>query len=345
MPRLPAHLRNIMPSSPGTHPPPRTLRGMVPLPSPRRAALALLLGAALVSCGQTTTGSTTSGKDALYFADSAGGLPPIYLNEPYTATLAVAGGVGPYSLRLAAGSLPPGVKLDASQRTLSGQPTKAGTYTFTLEASDSTLSTKASEYTLNVQELPPLAITPGLPSGEIRGETRIPLTITAPRGARAAHLSWELPANVQVTRVQNADSGGLLFWRQEGQTLLLDIGFRKVPRTGTRIALISVKPAKAVTLNASKLSVEARGADGALVGAPNATPSPASATPDATPSTPTPSSTTPAPSTPATPDTTTPATTEPTGTPDTEPTTDPTTPPMNPPDPTPPPSDGSGDTP
>ncbi|GHF52557.1 hypothetical protein HNQ07_003186 [Deinococcus metalli] len=313
---------------------------MVLLPSPRRAALALLLGAALVSCGQTTTGSTTSGKDALYFADSAGGLPPIYVNEPYTATVAIAGGVGPYSLRLAGGTLPPGVKLDASQRTLSGQPTKTGTYTFTLEATDSTLSTKASEYTLNVQDLPPLAITPTLPSGEIRGETRIPLTITAPRSARAAHLSWTLPQGVKVTRVQNADAGGLLFWRQDGQTLLLDIGFRKVPRTGTRVALVSVKPSKAVTLSGGALTVEARGADGALVGVPNAAPStPASGSqttaPSAAPAT-TPTTDTTAPSTSPS---TAPATSTDTTAPATDPNASPT--PPNPPDPTPP-SPGGG---
>lgn len=316
---------------------PRTLRGMVPLTPLRHAALALLLGTALAACGQQTTGAATSGKDALYFADSASGLPPIYVNEPYTATLAVAGGVGPYSLRLASGSLPPGVKLDASQRTLSGQPTKTGTYTFTLEVTDSTLSSKAGEYTLNVQELPPLAITPTLPSGEVRGETRIPLTITAPRGARAAHVSWELPAGVQVTRIQNADQGGLLFWRQQGTTLLLDLGFRKVPRTGTRVALVTVRPTKAVTFSAGSMTVEARGADGAVVGVPNVAPAtPAEGAAPTTETTPTNTAPaeTPAPTEPTTPaPTETPAETESTG-------TDSGPPPMNPPDPTPPEEDG-----
>ncbi|WP_295822248.1 Ig domain-containing protein [uncultured Deinococcus sp.] len=313
---------------------------MVPLTSLRRAALALLLGTALASCGQQTTGAATSGKDALYFADSASGLPPIYVNEPYTATLAVAGGVGPYSLRLASGSLPPGVKLDASQRTLSGQPTKTGTYTFTLEVTDSTLSSKAGEYTLNVQELLPLAITPTLPSGEVRGETRIPLTITAPRGARAAHVSWTLPAGVQVTRIQNADPGGLLFWRQQGTTLLLDMGFRKVPRTGTRVALVTVKPTKAVTFSAGSMTVEARGADGAVVGVPNAAPAttPAEGTSPTTEPAPAETTTPTTTPTPTDPDTTDAAPAE---TPADAPGTDSgTPPPMNPPDPTPPEEDG-----
>ncbi|MFD1732517.1 Ig domain-containing protein [Deinococcus malanensis] len=151
---------------------------------PARAALltlALLGGAALSGCGQEITGtSTTSGRDALYFADSAAGLPPVYANETYTGNLTVLGGAGPYTLRVTNGTLPPGLKL--SGQTLSGTPTKTGTYKFTVEATDSTLSTKVKEYTLNVNELPPLSLQPVLPSGQVRGETRIPVTITAPRG-------------------------------------------------------------------------------------------------------------------------------------------------------------------
>ncbi|PNY80874.1 Ig domain-containing protein [Deinococcus koreensis] len=264
-----------------------------------RAALALLLGVSLAACGQQVTGTSAStGKDVLYFADSPTGLPPMYVNETYTATLPVAGGVGPYTLRVTGGTLPPGLSLNGSARQLSGKPTKTGTYKFTLEVTDSTLSTKTNEYTVNVQELPPLALTPTLPTGEIRGETRIPLTITAPRGARAAHLSWELPENVKVTRIQSAEQGGLLFWRQEGRMVLLDVGFKTVPRSGSRIALISVKPSKAATLTAAKLTFEARDAEGRVVGAPPpavSTPTaPTAPAAPATPAAPAPTNTAPA---------------------------------------------------
>lgn len=258
-----------------------TLQNMSSKPSDRRPravllALALLGGAALSSCGQEVTGtSTTSGRDALYFADSAAGLPPVYANEAYTGNLTVLGGAGPYTLRVTSGTLPPGLKL--SGQTLSGTPTKTGTYKFTVEATDSTLSTKVKEYTLNVNQLPPLSLQPVLPAGQIRGETRIPVTITAPRAARAVRLNWTLPAGAAVTGVQPTEAGGVLFWRVQGQTVTVDVGFKTIPRSGARVALITVKPARAVTLEA-RMTYEARDGQGNLL-----TPAPAAAAPATTP--------------------------------------------------------------
>ncbi len=227
-------------------------------------ALALALSLAVAGCGQPVTGtSTSSGRDILYFADSAAGLPVMYQGESYTANLSVSGGAGPYSMRVTSGTLPPGIKLNGQQ--LSGTPTTTGTYRFTLEVTDSTLSTRAKEYTVNVNTLPPLSLAPKLPSGEIRGETRIPVNITAPRNVRAARLNWELPAGVTVTRVQASEQSGVLFWQQQGQVLTVDLGFKTVPRNGVQVALISVKPAKPATLNAARLGYEARDGTGKLL--------------------------------------------------------------------------------
>ncbi|CAM4081308.1 Ig domain-containing protein [Deinococcus marmoris] len=231
-------------------------------------ALALALSLALAGCGQPVTGTSTgggSGRDILYFSDSASGLPVMYQGEEYSADLSVAGGAGPYTLKISGGTLPPGIRLGGQR--LTGTPTATGTYKFTLEVTDSTLSTRSKEYTVNVNTLPPLSLAPGLPTGEIRGETRIPLTITAPRNVRAARLNWELPAGVQVTRVQASEQSGVLFWQQQGQVLTVDLGFKTVPRNGVRIALISVKPAqdKAATLTAAKMGYEARDGTGKLL--------------------------------------------------------------------------------
>ncbi|GGO18183.1 Ig domain-containing protein [Deinococcus humi] len=227
-------------------------------------ALALALSLAVAGCGQPVTGTSTgSGRDILYFADSAAGLPVMYQGEEYGADLSISGGAGPYTLKVASGTLPPGIKL--SGQRLTGMPTTTGTYKFTLEVTDSTLSTRAKEYTVNVNTLPPLSLAPKLPSGEIRGETRIPVNITAPRNVRAARLNWELPAGVAVTRVQASEGSGVLFWQQQGQVLTVDMGFKTVPRNGVRVALIGVKPAKPVTLDATKLGYEARDGTGKLL--------------------------------------------------------------------------------
>ena len=233
-----------------------------------RRGLGVLLACALpafglVACGQDLTGtSSSSARDALYFNDRPSGLPAVYLQEPYTTPIEVAGGAGPYTVRRIEGTLPPGLTLSGT--TLSGTPTKTGTYTFTLEVTDSTLSSKQKSYTLNVQELPPLSLSLTLPTGEIRGETRVPLLIGAPGRVRAARVPWPLPANVTVTRVQ-PEGGALVFWRQDGPRLTVDLGFKAVPRSGARVALISVKPAAPVTLSSPDLGYEARGGDGKVL--------------------------------------------------------------------------------
>lgn len=252
----------------------------VPCRPARYAALALplVLGAALLSgCGATTTG-TSSGlsarTDALTF--SAASLPAAYVNEPFSVTLAVSGGVGPYGYRVAGGTLPPGLRFSGG--TLSGTPSARGAFQFTVEASDANLSNKVQTYTLNVNDLPPLSLEPTLPTGEIRGETRVPVMIKAPRSARAARVTWDLGPDVQVTRVQATDGGNPVFWRQQGQVLSLDLGFKSVPRADTRVALITVKPSKPVTLSSGKFWYESRDGSGKVLGEKRP-PAPAQTTP------------------------------------------------------------------
>ena len=79
---------------------------------------------------QITTASLPAGRETL----------------PYSASLGASGGSGTYTWAVASGALPPGVAL-ASTGTLSGAPTAAGTYTFTLVVSDAanaSLRTSAS---------------------------------------------------------------------------------------------------------------------------------------------------------------------------------------------------------
>ncbi|GGJ64714.1 Ig domain-containing protein [Deinococcus aquiradiocola] len=281
--------------------------------SPVRLVLpAAALGLLLSSCGSTTTStSSTSTKDALYFSST--NAPVAYVGEPFTTQVAVSGGVGPYSLRVVNGKLPDGLTL--SSTTLSGKPTREGLYTFTVEVSDAALSTKTQSMTLNVTALPPLSLAFTLPTSEIRGETRLPLTVTAPRAMRAFRLQWTLPDGVTVTRVTPADNRAVAYWKVTGRTLTLDMGFRTPVATGDRVALVSVSPARPLTLAAPVLGYTAIGGDGqslARVALP--TPTPATPAPVTTPAGTGQGTGTAAPgSTPATTPTTTPAGTTPAG--------------------------------
>ncbi len=62
-------------------------------------------------------------------------LPAGSLGAPYTQVLSASGGTAPYTFSVSSGSLPPGLALSATGQ-LSGTPTSAGSFTFTVQASD-----------------------------------------------------------------------------------------------------------------------------------------------------------------------------------------------------------------
>jgi len=78
-------------------------------------------------------------------------LPAATVNAAYTKTLSVAGGTAPYMWALKTGQLPPGLSLSTGG-VVSGTPTKAGTYTFTLAVADSSspANTGSASYTVKV---------------------------------------------------------------------------------------------------------------------------------------------------------------------------------------------------
>jgi Putative Ig domain len=83
----------------------------------------------------------------IYVTGSSGGgasIPVIWgeqlgsgtVGVAYSESLTASGGTGGYNFSIASGSLPPGLSL-SSGGVISGTPTTAGTYTFGVEATDS----------------------------------------------------------------------------------------------------------------------------------------------------------------------------------------------------------------
>jgi large repetitive protein len=64
-------------------------------------------------------------------------VPGATVGTAYVLSLAAAGGVGAFAYTVSNGSLPAGLTLDPSTGQLAGTPTTAGTYTFTVRATDS----------------------------------------------------------------------------------------------------------------------------------------------------------------------------------------------------------------
>jgi hypothetical protein len=87
----------------------------------------------VVSLGIAGSGSYTYNPGpALTFSAPPGG----EVNTPYSDQLTMTGGTSPIVWSVSAGTLPPGVTLNASTGLLSGTPTTAGTYQFTVQVTD-----------------------------------------------------------------------------------------------------------------------------------------------------------------------------------------------------------------
>jgi len=73
-------------------------------------------------------------------------------SQTLTATEQPGGAGGPYSFAVTAGTLPPGLSLDGTAGTLSGTPTAAGPFSFTITATDGTGFTGSQSYTLTIDK-------------------------------------------------------------------------------------------------------------------------------------------------------------------------------------------------
>jgi hypothetical protein len=118
--------------------------------------------------------------------------------KPYTQTLASSGGTGPYAYSLASGTLPAGVTLSSSG-TLSGTPTTAGSYTFTVRSTASGASPGTRTYTLVVHL--------GLPTTLGNGTTGVaytqPLSAAGATGAVAYSMgAGALPDGLSISGAQ-----------------------------------------------------------------------------------------------------------------------------------------------
>jgi alpha-tubulin suppressor-like RCC1 family protein/subtilisin family serine protease len=93
-------------------------------------------------------------------------LPVGVRGKPYSETLAVLGGVPPYTVSSAGGTLPPGLELDYPTRTISGIPIAAGSFSFSVTLQEAGGAQKTVQVTLEVQE--PLSLSfSGTGSGSV----------------------------------------------------------------------------------------------------------------------------------------------------------------------------------
>ncbi len=85
--------------------------------------------------GQLNAPSNTTASNTPELSITTANLPDGTVGASYSAALAVTGGSPPYTWSLAAGQLPGGLALSSSG-TITGSPTAAGSYSFTVQAAD-----------------------------------------------------------------------------------------------------------------------------------------------------------------------------------------------------------------
>jgi N-acetylneuraminic acid mutarotase len=113
--------------------------------------------------GTNTTASAFAIAYDYYRIEAAGTVTPITittaslpggtLNQAYSAQLQASGGTTPYSWQVTAGSVPPGLTLNAATGSISGTPTAQGNYSFTITVtgSGSPAQTTSKQFTLKIR--------------------------------------------------------------------------------------------------------------------------------------------------------------------------------------------------
>jgi len=86
----------------------------------------------------------------------------------FTNTLSATGGTPPYSWSVASGALPPGIGLNATTGALSGAPTASGSFSATVQVTDSRSQTAQKALTFTVT-LPPVEIVTSTLPGAVKG--------------------------------------------------------------------------------------------------------------------------------------------------------------------------------
>jgi hypothetical protein len=138
-------------------------------------------------------------------------LPDTTIGQPYTQTVVTSGGTAPLTFSVSAGSLPAGLNLD-SIGNLTGTPTTAGTYSFTIQATDISGASASQPYNVTIYPVPAatLSIDPASDSGAPNhpGFTNVTNPTFDVQVNQAGTISLDFESNGQFVASQSVSGTG-----------------------------------------------------------------------------------------------------------------------------------------
>uniref|UniRef100_Q02BT6 Ig family protein n=1 Tax=Solibacter usitatus (strain Ellin6076) TaxID=234267 RepID=Q02BT6_SOLUE len=124
---------------------------------------------------------------------STGGLPNGTVGVPYIGIIGATGGASPYSFAVAGGKLPDGLSFN-SNGTVSGTPTTPGTFTFSVNVTDSAGGSTGRDFSITIAPAPLVVTGPPAGTGGTSGTPiTIPFTASGGVGAYRCSTAGTLP--------------------------------------------------------------------------------------------------------------------------------------------------------
>jgi hypothetical protein len=123
------------------------------LPRKWQSVLLLLVAPLLfqtVGCARYTTSATNATPSISPFAITTSKLPSGATEGAYSANISAFGGKAPYTWSLLTGQLPSGLNISSALGAISGKPTEAGTWTFAVQAQDSSSPSQTATMNLTI---------------------------------------------------------------------------------------------------------------------------------------------------------------------------------------------------
>ncbi|HEY0279023.1 MAG TPA: putative Ig domain-containing protein [Solirubrobacterales bacterium] len=114
-------------------------------------------------------------------------LPDGTEGQSYGGDVFAAGGAPPYSYKITAGSEPPGLELDRASGHIRGIPTAAGTYAFTVTATDSEGDTASQRESITID--PPVTVPAQMPGATVQTPYDHTLAVSGGKSYQFAHTA------------------------------------------------------------------------------------------------------------------------------------------------------------